>query len=127
MLSFGAGVCSPEDTEKCLVFLYLTFKLFTAFILRYSLQLTESELVLSFGAGVCSPEDTEKCLVFLYLTLDYLPYIYPQIQATTDRIRTCAEFWCWCMFSGGYREVSGVSIFNFRLFTVYLSSDTSYN
>ena len=23
MLSFGAGVCSPEDTEKCLVFLYL--------------------------------------------------------------------------------------------------------
>ena len=50
------------------------FRLFTILILRYSLQRTESELVLSFGAGVCSPEDTEKCLVFLYLTLDYLPY-----------------------------------------------------
>ena len=41
------------------------FRLFTILILRYSLQLTESELVLSFGAGVCSPEDREKWLVFL--------------------------------------------------------------
>ena len=50
------------------------------FILRYSLQLTESELVLSFGAGVCSPEDTEKCLVFLYLLEDAvfpLPIVHP--------------------------------------------------
>ena len=47
---------------------------------RYSLQLTETELVLSFGAGVCSPEDTDICLVFLYILEDAvfpLPVVYP--------------------------------------------------
>ena len=59
---------------------YFNYRIFTVFILRYSLQLTESELVLSFGAGVCSPEDTEKCLVFLYLLEDAvfpLPIVHP--------------------------------------------------
>ena len=47
---------------------------------RYSLQLTETELVLSFGAGICSPEDTDICLVFLYILEDAvfpLPVVYP--------------------------------------------------